>query len=60
MDFQCVSETVYFNPSTKTLTLSNATLNKLADMDCINSVIVTIELNGTNELNSIDAASIAI
>ena len=53
-----VSGTVKYDPSTKTLTLKNATIN--AEALCINSQIdnLTIKVSGTNELNSIDAASI--
>ncbi len=53
-----VSGTVRYDPSQKTLTLKNATIN--AEALCINSLIdnLTIKVSGTNELNSIDAASI--
>ena len=53
-----VSGTVRYDPSQKILTLKNATIN--AEALCINSLIdnLTIKVSGTNELNSIDAASI--
>lgn len=55
-----VEGTVTYDPNNKILTLQNAKLNAEEINLCIDSQIdgLTIEVSGTNELNSTDAASI--
>lgn len=49
-----VSGTVHFHPKSKTLTLSNTTIDAPDNEYCIKSTIdgLTIEVRGTNNLNS--------
>ena len=55
-----VEGTVSYDPDSKTLTLENAKLNVEGNVDCIDSYIdgLTIKVDGTNELNAVDAAAI--